>query len=197
MPAGHRPVPENTVAAGTRGRHRVCDRHPDRQHHRRELDHGALPDARQARGARAAPLRRLAKLFADTVVTLEQTVTGAYRPTARFSRFKNVPERLQLFQLRADIRMGAELPELERLKPRLVGGDTPGKRIYRTATATPELLQFMERLAERVEHLGPPVKGARTICSKSPATLARPPSTCGSSCPAHPSTTQQAQPCRR
>jgi hypothetical protein len=29
-----------------------------------------------------------AKLFADTVVTLEQTVTGAYRPTARFSRFK-------------------------------------------------------------------------------------------------------------
>ena len=101
-----------------------------------------------------------AKLFADTVVTLEQTVTGAYRPTARFSRFKNVPEWLQLFQLRADIRMGAELPELERLKPRLVGGDTPGKRIYRTATATPELLQFMERLAERVEHLGPPVKGA-------------------------------------
>ena len=39
-----------------------------------------------------------AKLFADTVVTLEQTVTGAYRPTARFSRFKNVPEWLQLFQ---------------------------------------------------------------------------------------------------
>jgi hypothetical protein len=95
-----------------------------------------------------------------TVVTLEQTVTGAYRPTARFWRFKNVPEWLQLFQLRADIRMGAELPELERLKPRLVGGDTPAKRIYRTATATPELLQFMERLAERVEHLGPPVKGA-------------------------------------
>jgi len=92
-----------------------------------------------------------AKLFADTVVTLEQTVTGAYRPTARFARFKNVPEWLQLFQLRADIRMGSELPELERLKPRLVGGDTPGKRIYRTATATPELLQFMERLAERVE----------------------------------------------
>src|SRR6266851_1042501 len=101
-----------------------------------------------------------AKLFADTVVTLELTVTGAYRPTARFSRFKNVPEWLQLFQLRADIRMGAELPELERLKPRLVGGDTPGKRIYRTATATPELLQFMERLAERVEHLGPPTKGS-------------------------------------
>jgi len=101
-----------------------------------------------------------AKLFADTVVTLEQTVTGAYRPTARFSRFKNVPEWLQLFQLTADIRMGSELPELERLKPRLIGGETPGKRIYRTATATPELLQFMERLAERVEHLGPPIKGS-------------------------------------
>src|ERR1700730_14035820 len=85
-----------------------------------------------------------AKLFADTVVTLEQTVTGAYRPTARFSRFKNVPEWLQLFQLPADIRMGSELPELERRKPRLVGGDAQGKRIYRTATATPELLQFME-----------------------------------------------------
>src|ERR1700738_4411444 len=56
--------------------------------------------------------------------------------------------------------MGAELPELECLKPRLVGGDTPGKRIYRTATATPELLQFMQLLAERVQHLGPPVKGA-------------------------------------
>ena len=57
-------------------------------------------------------------------------MTGAYRPTARFSRFKNVPEWLQLFQIAADIRMGSELPELERLKPRLVGGDTPGKRIY-------------------------------------------------------------------
>jgi N12 class adenine-specific DNA methylase len=55
-----------------------------------------------------------AKLFADTVVTLEQTVTGAYRPTARFARFKNVPEWLQLFQLVGDIRMGSELPELER-----------------------------------------------------------------------------------
>jgi hypothetical protein len=52
------------------------------------------------------------------------------------------------------------LPELERLKPRLVGGDTPGKRIYPTATVATELLQFMERLAERVQHLGPPVKGA-------------------------------------
>src|SRR6266446_6143824 len=55
---------------------------------------------------------------------------------------------------------GIGRPELERLKPRLVGGDTPGKRIYRTAPATRELLQFMERLAERVEHLGPPVKGS-------------------------------------
>ncbi len=100
-----------------------------------------------------------AKLFADTVVTLEQTVTGAYRPTARFARFKNVPEWLQLFQLVADIRMSAEMPELERLKPRLVGGETPGRRIYRMALATPELLAFMEQLAKRVEHLGPPQKG--------------------------------------
>jgi N12 class adenine-specific DNA methylase len=105
--------------------------------------------------------RRSTHLHSDkTVVTLEQTVTGAYRPTARFSRFKNVPEWLQLFQLAADIRMGSELPELERLKPRLVGGDAPGKRIYRTAPVTRELLQFMERLAERVERLGPPVKGS-------------------------------------
>jgi N12 class adenine-specific DNA methylase len=101
-----------------------------------------------------------AKLFADTVVTLEQTVTGAYRPTARFARFKNVPEWLQLFQLAADIRMGSEVPELERLKPRVVGGEALGKRIYRTAAATPELLAFMEHLADRVEHLGPPQKGA-------------------------------------
>jgi hypothetical protein len=101
-----------------------------------------------------------AKLFADTVVTLEQTVTGAYRPTARFARFKNVPEWLQLFQLTADIRMGSEVPELERLKPRLVGGEAPGKRIYRAAPATPDLLAFMEQLADRVEHLGPPRKGA-------------------------------------
>jgi hypothetical protein len=58
-----------------------------------------------------------AKLFADTVVTLEQTVTGAYRPTARFARFKNVPEWLQLFQLVAGIRLGSEVPELEGLRP--------------------------------------------------------------------------------
>src|ERR1700687_346344 len=101
-----------------------------------------------------------AKLFAETVVTLEQTVTGAYRPTARFARFKNVPEWLQLFQLTADIRMGSEVPELGRLKPRLVGGEPPAKRIYRAAPATPDLLAFMEQLADRVEHLGPPRKGA-------------------------------------
>ncbi len=101
-----------------------------------------------------------AKLFAETVVTLEQTVTGAYRPTARFARFKNVPEWLQLFQLVADIRMGSEVPELERLKPRLIGDEVLGKRIYRTAIATPELLAFMEQLAKRVEGLGPPTKGA-------------------------------------
>jgi hypothetical protein len=71
-----------------------------------------------------------------------------------------VPEWLQLFQLVADIRTGSELPELERLKPRLVGGDAPGKRIFRTARAAPDLFQFMEHLAERVEHLGPPVKGS-------------------------------------
>ncbi|MBV9898067.1 MAG: DEAD/DEAH box helicase family protein [Chloroflexi bacterium] len=100
-----------------------------------------------------------AKLFAETVVTLEQTVTGAYRPTARFARFKNVPEWLQLFQLVADIRMGSEVPELERLKPRIVGGEAPGRRIYRTAAATTELMAFMTQLAERVEKLGPPVKG--------------------------------------
>jgi len=100
-----------------------------------------------------------AKLFAETVVTLEQTVTGAYRPTARFARFKNVPEWLQLFQIVADIRMGADVPELERLKPRLVGGQVPGKRIYRTAAATAELLAFMEQLGKRVESLGPPIKG--------------------------------------
>src|SRR5438132_3773912 len=101
-----------------------------------------------------------AQLFADTAVTLEQTVTGAYRPTARFARFKNVLEWLQFLQIAADIRTGSELPELERLKPRLVVGEAAGKRIYRTATATPELLQFMERLAERVEHLGPPTNGS-------------------------------------
>ena len=100
-----------------------------------------------------------AKLFAETVVTLEQTVTGAYRPTARFARFKNVPEWLQLFQIVADIRMGADVPELEQLKPRLVGGQVPGKRIYRTAAATPELLAFMDQLGKRVESLGPPIKG--------------------------------------
>src|SRR6266568_8878159 len=94
-----------------------------------------------------------------TVVTLEQTVTGAYRPTARFARFKNVPEWLQFFQIVADIRMGSEVPELERLKPRFVGGEAPGRRTYHTAAATPELIAFMGQLAERVEHLGPPVKG--------------------------------------
>ncbi len=56
--------------------------------------------------------------------------------------------------------MGSEVPELDRLKPRLIGGEVLGKRIYRTATATPELLTFMEQLAKRVEGLGPPTKGA-------------------------------------
>src|SRR5262249_42121135 len=55
--------------------------------------------------------------------------------------------------------MGSEVPELDRLKPRVVGGDAPGRRIYRTAAATPQLIAFMGQLAERVEHLGPPVKG--------------------------------------
>ena len=68
--------------------------------------------------------------------------------------FKNAREWLQLFQIVADIRMGAE-----RLKPRIVGEDAPGRRIHRTAEATPEPTAFTEQLAEPVEHLVRPVKG--------------------------------------
>jgi hypothetical protein len=94
-----------------------------------------------------------------------------------WTRMSNVPEWLQLFQIVADIRMGSYVPELERLKPRVVGGEASRRRIYRTAAATPELIAFMGQLAERVEHLGPQRRAAIT-CSKSPATPVRLLSTC-------------------
>ena len=52
--------------------------------------------------------------------SLEPTPSGGYAVTARFSRFKNLPELKALWQNVADIRVAREVPEMQRARPHMV-----------------------------------------------------------------------------
>ena len=57
--------------------------------------------------------------------------SGGYAVTARFSRFKNLPELKALWQNVADIRVARGVPEMQRARPHMV--DEEGQlsdRIY-------------------------------------------------------------------
>ena len=49
--------------------------------------------------------------------SLEPTPSGGYAVTARFSRFKNLPELKALWQNVTDIRVAREVPEMQRARP--------------------------------------------------------------------------------
>ena len=94
-----------------------------------------------------------AKTFGSTTEGLEQTPAGQYRTTQRFARFVNVPELSNIWQTAADVRVAAEVPELVRVRPRLVDGEGKAKR---TVVATPPdeaLVGYMALLAERADNM--------------------------------------------
>ncbi len=70
--------------------------------------------------------------------SLEPTPSGGYAVTARFSRFKNLPELKALWQNVADIRVAREVPEIQRARPHMVDeeGQLPD-RIYVMAPVHP------------------------------------------------------------
>ena len=60
-----------------------------------------------------------AKTFGETTESLEQTPTGAYKVTQRFSKFGNAPELSNIWQQTADIRVADEVPEMVAQRPRI------------------------------------------------------------------------------
>ena len=94
-----------------------------------------------------------AKTFGETTETIEQNVTGKYVLSQRFAKFANAPELSNLWQQVADIRVADEVPDIGRLRPRVV--DDQGKE-KRTVVAVPPdqaLIDFMQSLARRAENL--------------------------------------------
>ncbi len=94
-----------------------------------------------------------AKTFGETTEALEQTPTGQYKLTQRFSKFANAPELSNIWQQVTDIRVADEVPSIVRLRPRIV--DDEG-RPRRTVVSTPPddaLLDYMKSLAKRADEL--------------------------------------------
>ena len=86
--------------------------------------------------------------------SLEPTPSGGYAVTARFSRFKNLPELKALWQNVADIRVAREVPEMQRARPHMV--DEEGQlsdRIYVMAPMHPALEGYMEEIRERASEI--------------------------------------------
>ena len=63
-----------------------------------------------------------AKTYGQAYPSFETTVTGKNKMLYRFSRFVNAPELSALFQNFADVRMSVDVPEMQALKPRMIGG---------------------------------------------------------------------------
>ena len=86
--------------------------------------------------------------------SLEPTPSGGYAVTARFSRFKNLPELKALWQNVADIRVARGVPEMQRARPHMV--DEEGQlsdRIYVMAPMHPALEGYMEEIRERASEI--------------------------------------------
>ena len=111
--------------------------------------------------------------FAEAVTALELAPDGSgYRMHTRFAKFINLPELLSMFRTVADVQT-ADMLNLPR--PTLAGGSPVGI----AAPATEALKAFVETLTERAEQLRTSASIHRwTTCSRSPATAARPRSTC-------------------
>ncbi|KKQ53961.1 MAG: methylase protein, partial [Candidatus Woesebacteria bacterium GW2011_GWC1_38_13] len=94
-----------------------------------------------------------ARNFGETTEALEQTVTGGYRMTSRFSKFVNAPELSQLWQQAADIRVADEVPELVKQRPKLVDAEGKARRTVIPTPPDEALLSYMQELAKRADEL--------------------------------------------
>jgi N12 class adenine-specific DNA methylase len=101
-----------------------------------------------------------AKTFGETTESLEQTPTGAYKMTQRFSKFQNAPELSNMWQGVADIRVADEVPEMVAARPRIVDKEGKPRRIVVATPGDKALADYMLELAERADQLkGMPEKG--------------------------------------
>ena len=117
------------------------------------------PDEMEARGLQH--FDAWANTFGEIVRQNEITVGGKLKEVSRFARFTNVPELSAFWQRVADIRMSADVPDMERRKPRIVGGEREGSPIMVLAPARPEFGGFMKWLEARIKDLsGKAEKGA-------------------------------------
>ena len=101
-----------------------------------------------------------AKTYGEVVAGLEQSPTGEYKPTQRFSRLVNLPELSYLFQNVSDIRVASEVPEMVAARPHLVGADGNDEKITLAADNYPALQDYMAEIRKRADSLGPPAPGA-------------------------------------
>jgi len=103
-----------------------------------------MPDTLEGKGV--GRFDSWASQYAMSETTLEQTVSGAYKPTERFSKFINAPELSKLFQHVADIMTDEDL---KLPKPKLVGG----KPEVISSSPDDALLDYMKDIAERIDAL--------------------------------------------
>jgi|GEM_PF-1954199 N12 class adenine-specific DNA methylase/ppGpp synthetase/RelA/SpoT-type nucleotidyltranferase len=94
-----------------------------------------------------------AKTFGETTESLEQTPTGDYRLTSRFAKFKNMSELSALWQNVADIRVAEEVPNIMKLRPRVVDDEGKQKRTVIKIPPDEVLLNYMATLAKRADEL--------------------------------------------
>src|SRR3990167_2388327 len=111
-----------------------------------------------------------ATAFATAADDIEQTTTGSFKEVTRFIQFLNMPELSRMFQQTADVRMAADAPELQRMKPRLVDlNGRPSNRITITSPASDDFLAYMDTLIGREEIVrnrrGRPQKGDDILLS--------------------------------
>ena len=94
-----------------------------------------------------------AKTFGQTTESIEQTPTGLYRMTQRFAKFNNAPELSNMWQGVTDIRVADEVPEMTRVRPRVVDENGKQKRMVISVEADQALLDYMKLLADRADNL--------------------------------------------
>ena len=86
---------------------------------------------------------------------IEQSASGKYKETSRFSKWQNLPEFSALLQNVTDIRVASETPEVLQLQPRLVDSDGAGsnKRVQVSAPTYPPLERYKQHIYKRADSL--------------------------------------------
>lgn len=103
--------------------------------------------------------------FGETVTAIEMDAGGRLKNKSRFAKFKNVPEMLRTFHVFADVKLA---DDLNLPTPDLVKRASDGERQPELVLIPqpPELAEYMEGLAERLDNLkGWAEKGADNALS--------------------------------